>query len=176
MRMGRHEPDDALAARMGELLAAAPFAPRRVYRRFDLSEFPSGHPLDCLPRLNILQGCANVYLLCATLGSEFDAWQRRLAVSSGADALITQAIGAAVIERWIDATEDEIRGELAAGEGLRIRYSPGFGDFPLSAQPAILTILDAPRRIGVSFTDSLLMVPSKSVTAVIGVCNGETAK
>ena len=52
------------------------------------------------------------------------------------------------------------------------RDSPGYGDFPLEAQREILVILDTPRKIGVSLTDSLLMVPSKSVSAVIGVARG----
>jgi cobalamin-dependent methionine synthase I len=90
-------------------------------------------------------------------------------VTSGADALIVQAVGAALIERHMDAVEDEIRAELAPGESLLTRYSPGYGDFPLEAQRSILALLDTPRKIGVSLTDSLLMVPSKSVSAVIGV-------
>jgi cobalamin-dependent methionine synthase I len=90
-------------------------------------------------------------------------------VTSGADALIMQAVGAALIERYMDGVEDEIRAELAPGEALRTRYSPGYGDFPLAAQRDILAILDTSRRIGVSLTDSLLMVPSKSVSAVVGV-------
>ena len=49
------------------------------------------------------------------------------------------------------------------------RYSPGYGDFPLEAQRELLGILDTPRAIGVSLTDTLLMAPSKSVSAVIGV-------
>ena len=69
----------------------------------------------------------------------------------------------------MDIAEDEIRRELAEGETLVPRYSPGFGDFPLSAQREILSVLDAARAIGVSLTDTLLMVPSKSVSAVIGV-------
>ena len=69
----------------------------------------------------------------------------------------------------MDIAEDEIRRELAEGETLVPRYSPGFGDFPLTAQREILSVLDAARAIGVSLTDTLLMVPSKSVSAVIGV-------
>ena len=49
------------------------------------------------------------------------------------------------------------------------RYSPGYGDLPLSVQPALLDALDAGRRLGVTLTESLLMVPMKSVTAVVGI-------
>ena len=59
--------------------------------------------------------------------------------------------------------------ELKEGETLVSRYSPGYGDWPLEAQRRLFELLDAPRKAGVSLTDSLLMVPSKSVSAIIGV-------
>ena len=78
----------------------------------------------------------------------------------------------------MDAIEDDIRRELAPGEELVARYSPGYGDFPLAAQGALVALLDAPRKAGVSLTSSLLLVPPKSVTAVIGVrqANPERSK
>ena len=80
-----------------------------------------------------------------------------------------QAIGAAAIEEWTDEAERDIRRELKEGETLVSRYSPGYGDWPLEAQRRLFELLDAPRKAGVSLTDSLLMVPSKSVSAIIGV-------
>jgi len=65
--------------------------------------------------------------------------------------------------------EGEIRQELASGEGLVSRFSPGYGDLPLDYQRTLLSVLDTSRKIGVSLTDSLLMVPSKSVSAIVGV-------
>lgn len=52
---------------------------------------------------------------------------------------------------------------------LRPRFSPGYGDFPLDCQQRLLDSLEAGKRIGIKLTDSLLMMPSKSVTAVMGV-------
>ena len=72
----------------------------------------------------------------------------------------------------MDGVEDEIRAELTDGETLVSRYSPGYGDFPLAAQSTVLALLDAPRTVGVALTDTLLMVPSKSVSAIIGVKKG----
>ena len=74
-----------------------------------------------------------------------------------------------MIEKWMDFTESEIRKELREGEHLTSRYSPGYGDLPIESQHTILNLLDASRKIGVSLTGSLMMVPSKSVSAVIGV-------
>ena len=175
LRIGAGAPEGALAARVDDLIAAAEdeVCPRRVWRRFPVVDgavvsgdlvLPIGGTLA-----RYLGPCRDVYLVCGTLGARFDAFQRRVAVQSGADALIVQAIGAAMIENWMDEIQDAIRAELAPGETILHRYSPGFGDFPLSAQRVMLSLLDAPRAAGVSLTETLLMVPSKSVSAVVGV-------
>lgn len=167
LRMGGRAPDGALAERVAELTGKVRgvIRPARVWRRVPVGEIPS--PGSSL--LRHLAGCDDAYLVCGTLGTGVDALQRRYSVGSGADALIVQAIGAAFMESWMDETEDAIRAELAPGERLIMRFSPGYGDWALSAQRELLRMLDASRTVGVSLTDTMLMVPSKSVSAVIGV-------
>ena len=178
MRMGRTVPEGALAERVTKLRdeALKSVCPARTWRRFavDNGSITSGglHLDICGTLARHIAGCNSAYLVCGTIGAEFDAFQRRVSIVSGADALIVQAIGAALIEKLMDGVEDEIRAELAAGESLASRYSPGYGDFPLAAQRTLLALLDAPRMVGVSLTDTLLMVPSKSVSAIIGVKKG----
>ena len=178
MRMGRTVPDGALAERVTKLRDGALkiLRPARTWRRFPVEGgaiASGGLRLDICGTLGRhLDGCRSAYLACGTIGAEFDAFQRRSSVSSGADALIVQAIGATLIEKLMDGVEDGIRAELTDGETLVSRYSPGYGDFPLAAQRTLLTLLDAPRKVGVSLTDTLLMVPSKSVSAIIGVKKG----
>ena len=113
----------------------------------------------------------DVVFLCGTLGAAFDAWQRRLSVLSGADALLSQQIGLAAVETLMDELENEARMEIE-GEGrtLAPRRSPGYGDLPLELSREILDRLDATKKIGVSLTDSNLLVPSKSVTALCELC------
>lgn len=130
-------------ARLEELRAEAPLRPRGTYLR-------DGDRI----------------LLCGTIGAEFDAWQRRLSVTSAADALFSQQIGLEEVEKVMDELEREAASSLSSGEYLEPRRSPGYADMPLSMSRDILIKLDAPRRIGVSITDSCLLVPSKSVTAV----------
>ena len=48
--------------------------------------------------------------------------------------------------------------------------SPGYGDLPLSLSRTIISELDATKKIGVSITESDLLVPSKSVTAICEIC------
>ena len=82
---------------------------------------------------------------------------------SAADLLIVQAIAATAIEQYID---DET---ASWGEKLLPRYSPGYGDLPLSVQPDFLAALDAQKTLGITLTETFLMIPSKSVTAIIGI-------
>lgn len=142
MRMPDAHEDAAVSERMKKLAGEAPLEPRGVWIRDK-----------------------NRCLLCGTVGAAFDVWQRRLSVVSATDALIAQAIGAAAVERVMDGLEAEIRLTLAEGEILEKRRSPGYGDVPLSANAEILSRLDAARRIGVSHTGSMSLVPAKSVVA-----------
>ena len=175
LRMGAAGPDPALSARIGELCGMATAAIRTdgTWKRFVLSKnavVSGGLTLPVAGTLAAhLRGCREVYLLCGTLGTGFDALLRRVSAVSGADALIVQAIGTAAIENLMDSLEDGIRKELSTGESLTARYSPGYGDFPLSSQRTILNLLDAPRKTGISLTDTMLMVPSKSVSAIAGI-------
>ena len=139
-------------ARRTELEREAPIVPRSVWKR---------------TRFNGTEAV----LLCGTIGAEFDVWQRRLSVLSAADAYLSQQIGLAAVEKVMDGLENEVKARVE-GEGLELRprRSPGYGDLPLSLSRAILAELDAPRRIGVFLTDSNLLVPSKSVTAICEIC------
>ena len=173
LRLYGRAPGAALEERIKAMREAADAAmrPARTWRRFD-DPFAAAGGGDSESLKKHLSGCHAAYLVCTTIGTGFDALQRRTAAISPSDAFVLQAIGAAAIEAWTDETELEIRRELQPGEELVARYSPGYGDWPLEAQRELLGLLDAPRTVGVSLTDALVMVPSKSVSAVIGVRKG----
>jgi len=117
-----------------------------------------------------LGGCSRVVLFAATLGIQADNLIRRYSRLEMSRAVVVQAAAAAMLEDYCDQVNEEARQEYEKkGLYLRPRFSPGYGDFPLECQPALIRGLDAGKRIGITLTDSLLMVPSKSVTAVIGV-------
>ena len=166
MRMGRSLPDGELAGRVERMRdeALKTLRTARVWRRV-----PLPLQVESAALARHLEGCREAYLVCGTIGAEFDALLRRVGVTSAADALIVQAIGTAAIEAWMDEVEGEMRQELAPGEDLVSRFSPGYGDLPLDYQRTLLSVLDTSRKIGVSLTDSLLMVPSKSVSAIVGI-------
>ena len=106
--------------------------------------------------------------LCGTLGTAFDRWQRARAAVSAAEAYESQRLGLVEVERLMDDLEAEARAAVEASgrERLRPRRSPGYGEMPLAFSREILEKLDATRRISVALTDSLALVPTKSVTAV----------
>ena len=139
---------EELKQRTLELIAAAPLSPRAIFRR------ERGR-----------------FLLCGTIGGAFDRWHRQLAAMSAADAIIAQAIGTAAVEKTMDQLEAEIKTQLAGGEKLTPRRSPGYGRMTLDLNREIVEHLDAARRIGVSFTDSMTLLPSKSVTAICEIQN-----
>ena len=121
-----------------------------------------------------LEGCRSLVLFAATVGIGLDRLIEKYTRLSPARAVMLQAIGAERIESLCDVFAQELA-EQAAAEGLslRPRFSPGYGDFPLAMQKPIFEALDCSCKIGLTLNGSLLMSPSKSVTAVIGLASGK---
>ena len=153
----------------------AEVTPRYTYRVFSLVR--EGDRF-LLPQANmVLEGrtaramlsqCGQAVLLCCTLGAGFETMLRSEQARDMARAVILDACGSALVEAGCDAAQEELKQRLP-GRYLTDRFSPGYGDLPLDLQPPICACLDARRRLGVHVTDSLLLNPSKSVTAIIGL-------
>ena len=109
-----------------------------------------------------LQNCTSCILFCATIGPGIE---RKLAANRTRPA--TAAVWDAVGTAGVEALCDQFCRELSPDGPYR--FSPGYGDLPLSLQMKLAELLETHRRIGVSVTDSLLMTPMKSVTAFLGV-------
>lgn len=115
-----------------------------------------------------LEECEKAIVFGATVGIEIDRLISKYGRISPAKSVIMQAIGAERIEALCNRFNEDIKVEYPY---LKPRFSPGYGDCPLSMQKEIFRILDCPRKIGLSLNDSFLMSPSKSVTAIIGILN-----
>lgn len=115
-----------------------------------------------------IKNCERAVIFAATLSAEADKLIRRATVTDTAEALVIDSLCSAAVEQVCDAAEEEIFSQIKA-RFRTWRFSPGYGDLPLSLQGEFLRALNAQRRIGLTVTDSDLLIPSKSVTAVIGI-------
>lgn len=118
----------------------------------------------------MLRECSHAVLLLCTLGAEFERMMRETAARDMAAAAMLDACGSAYVEAGCDGAEQAVAARFP-GKFLTDRFSPGYGDLPLSLQPALCAALDSRRRLGVTVTESLLMLPVKTVSAVIGLAD-----
>ena len=117
-----------------------------------------------------IKDCENVLLFVATLGTEADTLIRRYSISDMGKAVIAQAVCTAMIESYCDEIQCKIaKNEIKKGLYLKSRFSPGYGDFSITHQKDILNLLECNKRLGIALTDSFMIIPEKSVTAVIGL-------
>ena len=117
-----------------------------------------------------LKGCESVILFAASIGADIE---RRIRIYEAQDlirAIIMDCCGSSLIESYCDLVCGSIAERLTE-RGLfpTSRFSPGYGDLPLSLQPEFLRALNAQRQIGLTCNEQFLMFPRKSVTAVIGL-------
>lgn len=146
--------------------------PRAVWRRFGLRGDMTLEGTELRLRGEDIRarlaGCEGAILMAATLGHEIEALIRQTQVRSMADAMILDACASAAVENVCDNLCRDIQDSILPML-LTERYSPGYGDFPLTQQEGLFRVLDITRRIGVTLTASGLMLPQKTVTAVLGV-------
>ena len=140
---------------------------------------PADHPMlrDSKTICKAIRDAEEVILFAATVGAPFDRLIQRYSMLLPSKALMLQAIGAERVESLCDAFCNQMNTELAERKkSLTPRVSPGYGDIPLAMQKEIFALLDCPRKIGLTLDDSLLMSPSKSVTALAGIVGNPSSK
>ena len=117
-----------------------------------------------------LAGARAVGVMAVTIGMGVERELRRLSLTDPVAQVIFDSCASTIVERAADAAEASLMAQ-ARERGLHTnsRFSPGYGDLPMETQPALLATLDAQRRLGITLTGTLLMTPTKGVTAVVGV-------
>jgi hypothetical protein len=151
---------------------------RYLYQKFPISETEAGVEIKnttlILKGKSIkkhLQNSKAVYLMAATLGAQVDkkiSYYEKISVTKS---MIFDACATTAIEEGCDQVEAEIKEKvLAAGKkDITFRYSPGYGDLGIDIQKEFLRILKAPKKIGLTASKYNMLIPTKSVTAIIGV-------
>ena len=182
--LGRQVPDPLLHEMIEECIAELYHVatPRYLYQIIPIQVDAAQHQLDfgfmqvhSVHLCKNLADCEKAALLAATLGAEVDRLMHRYEVRTAAKSVILQASAAALIESVCDVCQEEIR-QIAKKDGyhIRPRFSPGYGDFSISFQKPLTAALQTAKRMGLTLTEHDMMVPSKSVTAVIGFSRIQT--
>lgn len=175
----RGEPEGALMEQMAQVAArlTGEITPRYTYRVFDLERTERAFVLAGTNTALIgataermLSGSHKAALLGCTLGARFDRMLAEAQARDMAQAVMLDACGGAFVEAGCDAAQEEINRRFP-GEYLTDRFSPGYGDLPLELQGELCALLDATKRLGLHVTDSCMLNPVKSVTAVIGIAH-----
>ena len=174
---GQNTPDEHVMALIQECRQSVRDVaePKSIYRRFDVRV--EGDEITCagitMKSSNLaknLRGCHEVIFFAATLGSGVDRLLNRCERLEISRAVVVQAVAAAVIEEYIDECQQKIIDMLAEEKlFVRPRFSPGYGDLPLTIQSDFLRILNTAKTIGITLSDGNIMLPEKSVTAIMGI-------
>ncbi|MDO8525621.1 MAG: vitamin B12 dependent-methionine synthase activation domain-containing protein, partial [Candidatus Omnitrophota bacterium] len=78
-------------------------------------------------------------------------------------------IGSFAVESLAKNTEDGLRRSLISRDlSVSMRFSPGYCDWPIEDQFKLAKIIDF-AGIGVTLTENCMMIPKKSITAIVGV-------
>ena len=181
--------DDELSGRMEAVieeleLTVSPRGVRRVFAVDATGRDAEGNPCirlagseielcgkDIYRHLKDARFCA---VLACTLGMRAERRLRTLASQQPLEAAVYDAACSSFVEAAVEQMDRQVKAE-ARELGLRgnWRFSPGYGDCPLTCQPTIVSALNATRAIGLTVTDTCLLMPTKSVTAFIGLFDGD---
>lgn len=124
---------------------------------------------------NHLKNCQRAIILCITLGSEVDRLIRTMQITDMAAAVIIDSLASVAIEQAGNLF-DEMIAQMYSDYNLTFRFSPGYSDYPLELQSEFINLLDAPRKIGLCVNNSLLLTPTKSITAIMGLSKEKIEK
>jgi len=155
------------------LLLARPQAVWSIYR-YDADDgiVAGPEPLRLVGRIvrGHLAGAGEAAVLAVTIGPALEEEVSRLfAAGQYTAGLLLDAAGTAAVEQAADAADAYIADQAARrGLAARRRFSPGYGDWPVTDQPAMVALAGGD-RIGLAVTASCMLVPRKSITAIVGL-------
>lgn len=118
----------------------------------------------------LLQGCSECIVIAATLGLNIERYIKKYSYTDLTKGIIIDSCATTAIEGFCDFIENTYRKYLTEdGKYLTSRYSPGYGDLSIEVNRQLINILGAQNKIGLTITESNIMIPRKSVVAIIGI-------
>lgn len=117
-----------------------------------------------------LENCTKVIIMSATVGEDIEeAVTKHFSEGRYAYSTLLDSAATTAVEQIADNMEKYLKPMLARqGLAMKWRFSPGYGDWPIEQQPELLRLSKA-SLIGVSLTESFMLYPRKSITAIIGL-------
>ena len=117
-----------------------------------------------------LAGCEKVACIAVTVGENIEnEVSRRFTLGNYVSSVLLDAAATAAVEQAADSLEKIIAREVSKDSyKMRWRFSPGYGDWQLDNQEKFFEITGA-REIGMSLSAAFMLIPRKSVTAIIGL-------
>lgn len=117
-----------------------------------------------------LSGCDKVVCMAVTIGEKIEnEITTRFKQNHYFDAMLMDAAATVAVEQAADEMEKAIKLEVAKESyKARWRYSPGYGDWNLTQQKKFFNIVGA-KEIGMRLSISMMLIPRKSITAIIGL-------
>ena len=166
------EPDEALLSLVYDCIEQCRrvIMPKAVYvkcpvsingKTVDLGELR----MDSQKLSVFLDGANEAYVFVATLGAMADREVNKYLRAEPSRGVILNAVMIAFVEEFCD----KLNGYLLGVDASTKRFSPGYGDLALEYQKEVLKLLNAEKNVGITLTDTYLMVPTKSVSAIVGI-------
>lgn len=151
--------------------------PKFVYGYFDTEFISDGIALantDVVLKgediIEHLRGSSYCAVMAITIGIEPEKRLTALEKTSMTEAVIMDNAANAYAESLADYVENIIASEAEKkGMFVNYRYSPGYGDFSVETQKELVSLLNCNTRIGLTVTQNSILIPRKSITAVVGV-------
>ncbi len=153
--------------------------PKVEYKIFDITKTDDGYLLDgttlTLVGKNISQMLSEskrCILMAVTLGQEVENISRLMQVKDLSKCVIFDACASSMVEDLCNQLEATIKIDIdKEGKFFTDRFSPGYGDLPITIQSTICNILNTSKTMGLNVTSSGIMIPRKSITAIIGIAD-----
>lgn len=117
-----------------------------------------------------LKGANSIHVFIVTVGRGIEETaSRRMAGGEALEGYIIDRIGSFAVESLAQSFEESLRRHYGSGGfSVSMRFSPGYCDWAIEEQFELAKLVDF-RKAGVTLTESCVMVPRKSITAVVGI-------
>ncbi|WP_249030303.1 hypothetical protein [Tannockella kyphosi] len=128
--------------------------------------------LQAKSALQLLVDCDQCILLAVTLGSQVDQLLTKTQLLNISHAYVMDCCASSMVEELMNDLELKLKEEwMSKGMFFTDRFSPGYGDLSLDYQKQICSILETQKLMGLTLSSFGTMVPTKSITAIIGIAS-----